>query len=211
MFFFLTTTHTTYIPSFTHASSSFYPLSTFLYGSCHAFPHPPVIVPTCDMQMQDSTVGLMLINTVQIFIWEDDCGVREGPDLLEMHGLLYFVTRIIVWMHTQACCTACTSPCLDKKKGKKCHSSTGKEINEVVKMGEITTEETKKWRAWVLLNNHSTCINKRNLSHCHYIRLLCETCVLLFPRRMCKWKKAKAVGATDVGSMMAPSSIKAHK
>lgn len=58
---------------------------------------------------------------------------------------------------------------------------------------------------------NATCINNKNLSHCHYIGLLCENCVLLYPRRKCKWKKAKSVGATGMGSVLAPSSIKARK
>lgn len=46
------TAHATYIPSLWLCPPAF----------------PPVMIPGCHMQMKDTAVGLMLINTVQIFI-----------------------------------------------------------------------------------------------------------------------------------------------
>ena len=61
------TTYATYIPSlFLHPPA--FPIFFFFRGSYHLFSSSPAMIPGCHMQMEDTAVGLMLINTVQIFI-----------------------------------------------------------------------------------------------------------------------------------------------
>lgn len=60
------TTHTTYIPSLFFHPPAFSSLPPF-HGSYHFF-FLSVTIPSCHMQMKDTAVDLMLINTVQIFI-----------------------------------------------------------------------------------------------------------------------------------------------
>lgn len=69
-----------------------------LFHASYHFFFLSLTIPSCHMQMKDTAVDLMLINTVQIFILGDDFMAREGPDLLEMQGTQCF--NLIIVTHT---------------------------------------------------------------------------------------------------------------
>lgn len=110
-FFFQTfaTAHTTYFYIF--FTSSFFPpiYIHFSYILCFFF-FALIITPACDMQMGENTVGLMLINTVQTFIWGSDRWAKKRDrNYLRCMLLRVFVQRITVQTHRQTYCTTCTS------------------------------------------------------------------------------------------------------
>lgn len=78
--------------------------------------------------------------------------VKEGPGLLEMQVALCFALSIVMEMLMHTCGTTRTTPISQKCLRK---STSNEKENEIVKAGEITTEESKKWRGSGPLNNHS--------------------------------------------------------